>query len=157
MAVTESEHSPGTTAVRSAYNADYVRMRVRREPHGLAYRSSLYARVRQSAAKLRSPRRSAVCRMGTVHDLAERPVTFDHGYNMSCPDCPGITTLTAAEYYSEPNEAHVQCAHCGADIHFGPAVMALRDPSDPVLDDQRACRVAWYHTGTDPPGPAALT
>ena len=89
-----------------------------------------------------------------MHDLVERPATFEYGYNMSCPDCPGITTVTAAEYYSEPNEAHVQCAHCGGDIHFGPAVMALRDANDPVLDDQWACRVAWYHTSTDPAWPS---
>jgi hypothetical protein len=85
-----------------------------------------------------------------VHDLVERPVTFEYGYNMSCPACPGITTLTSAEYYSEPNQAHVPCAHCGGDIHFGRAVMALRDANDPVLDDQWACRVAWYHTSTNP-------
>src|SRR5258706_13685071 len=93
--------------------------------------------------------------MGAVHDLVERPVTFDYVYNMSCPDCPGVTTLTAAEYCSEPNEAHMQCVHCGADIHFGRAVMALRDASDPVLDDQWACRVAWYHTSTDPGWPSS--
>jgi ribosomal protein S27E len=52
--------------------------------------------------------------MGAVYDLVERPVTFEYGYNMSCPDCPGITTLTSAEYYSERNKAHVQCADCGA-------------------------------------------
>ena len=89
-----------------------------------------------------------------MHDLEERPITFDYEYKMSCPDCPGITTLTSAEYYSEPNGAHVRCASCGGDIHFGPAMMALRDASDPVLDDQRACRFAWYHTSTDPGWPS---
>jgi len=92
--------------------------------------------------------------MEAVHDLVERPVTFEYDYNMSCPDCPGITTLASAEYYTEPNEAHVQCDHCGGDIHFGPAVMALRDANDPVLDDQWACRLAWYHTSTDPGWPS---
>jgi hypothetical protein len=92
--------------------------------------------------------------MGAVRDLVERPVTFEYEYNMSCPDCRGITTLTSAEYYSEPNEAHVDCEHCGGDIHFGPAVMALRDANDPVLDDQWACRAAWYHTSTDPDWPS---
>ena len=91
---------------------------------------------------------------GAVHNLEERPITFDYEYKMSCPDCPGITTLTSAEYYSEPNGAHVQCARCRGDIHFGPAVMALRDAGDPVLDDQRACRFAWYHTSTDPSWPS---
>jgi hypothetical protein len=90
-----------------------------------------------------------------MRDLVERPVTFEYGYNMSCPGCPGITTLTSAEYYSERNGAHVQCAHCGGGIHFGPAVMALRDANDPVLDDQWASGVAWYHTSTDPGWPSS--
>jgi hypothetical protein len=93
--------------------------------------------------------------MGTVHDLVERPVTFDYGYNMRCAECPDITSLTAAEYFSEPNGAHMDCANCGYDIHFGPAVMTLRDTSDPVLDDQQAGRVAWYHTSTAPDWPRA--
>jgi hypothetical protein len=96
-----------------------------------------------------------VCKMGAVRDLVERPVTFKYGYNMSCPGCSGTTTLTSAEYHSERNGAHVQCAHCGGGIHFGPAVMALRDANDPVLDDQRAGRVAWYHTSTDPGWPSS--
>src|SRR5258707_3985867 len=90
------------------------------------------------------------CKMGAVRDLEERPITFDYEYKMSCPDCPGITTLTSAEYFSEPNGAHVRCARCGSDIHFGPAVMTLRDASDPALENQRACRFAWYHTSTEP-------
>jgi len=97
------------------------------------------------ADTIRHPLSGHACRMGAVHDLEERPITFDYEYKMSCPDCPGITTVTSAEYYSEPNGAHMRCARCGGDIHFGPAVMALRDASDPVLDDQRACRFAWYH------------
>jgi hypothetical protein len=97
---------------------------------------------------------AVACKMGAVDDLVERPVTFDYGYNVSCPECPGITTLTAVEYHSERNWAHVPCAHCGGDIHFGPAVMALREADDLVLDDQQACRVAWYHTSTDPGWPS---
>ena len=89
-----------------------------------------------------------------MHDLEERWVTFDYPYNMRCPVCPGITTLTPAEYYSEHDEARVPCARCGSEIHFGPAVMALRDPSDPVLNDQVAAQVAWYHTSTDPGWPS---
>jgi len=91
---------------------------------------------------------------GTVHDLEERWVTFDYPYNMRCPVCPGITTLTPAEYYNEHDEARVPCARCGSEIHFGPAVMALRDPSDPVLNDQVAAQVAWYHASTDPGWPS---
>ena len=88
-----------------------------------------------------------------MHGLVERPVTFDYGYNIRCAECPGITPLNAAEYFSEPNGAHVNCANCGYDIHFGPAVMTLRDADDPVLDDQQAGRVAWYHTSTVPDWP----
>jgi len=91
--------------------------------------------------------------MRAVPDLVERRVGFEYGYNMTCPDCPGITTLTSAEYYRECNDAHVKCAHCKGDIHFGPAVMALRDADDPVLDDHTACTVAWYHTSTKPGWP----
>lgn len=93
--------------------------------------------------------------MGTVHGLVERPVTFDYGYNMRCAECSGITPLTATEYFSEPNGAHVDCVNCAYDIHFGQAVMTIRDSDDPVLDDQQASRVAWYHTSTAPAWPRA--
>jgi hypothetical protein len=81
-----------------------------------------------------------------MQELVERHVTFNYNYTMSCSDCSGVTFLTADEYHSEPNGAHVSCVHCGGDIHFGPAVMALRDPADLMLDDQWVPRVAWYHT-----------
>jgi hypothetical protein len=90
-----------------------------------------------------------------VRDLVERPVSFEYGYNVICPDCPGLTTLTSAEYYQEWNDAQVACAHCGAYIHFGPAVLTLRDAEDPVLDDERACGLAWYHTSTDAGWPSS--
>jgi hypothetical protein len=89
-----------------------------------------------------------------MHDLTERQVTFEYGYNMSCRNCLGITTLTSAGYYSERNGANVPCAHCAGAIHFGPAVMALRDASDPALDNQAASRMAWYHTSTDTDWPS---
>ena len=90
-----------------------------------------------------------------MYDFTERPVSFDYRYNMSCPACRGVTALTSAEYYNEPNQAHVPCTHCAGEIHFGPAVMTLRDAADPVVDDEWACRVAWYHTSTDPGWPSA--
>jgi Zn ribbon nucleic-acid-binding protein len=93
--------------------------------------------------------------MSAVQDLAERSVTFDCRYNMKCPDCPEATALTSAEYHREDNEAHVKCQHCGADIHFGPAVMTLRDIDDPIIDDHRVCTFAWYHMSTDPVWPSA--
>ncbi|ALG06258.1 hypothetical protein [Kibdelosporangium phytohabitans] len=81
-------------------------------------------------------------------DLVDRPVSFDYGYNMTCPACPAVTALTSEEYHRQDNEARVACAHCGSDIHFGPAVMTLRDPDDLALDDHRLSAVAWYHTST---------
>jgi hypothetical protein len=93
--------------------------------------------------------------MNAVRDLIEREVCFNYGYNMTCANCGGITTLTSTDYYLEPNNAHVRCVHCEGDIHFGPAVMALRNPDDPVLRDQQARSVAWYHTSTDPGWPGS--
>jgi hypothetical protein len=91
--------------------------------------------------------------MRAVHDLIERPVSFDYGYKMTCANCGGITALTSADYHRERNGAHVKCVNCESDIHFGPAVMAPRNADDPVLDDQIARTVAWYHTSTDPNWP----
>ncbi|MBN9747899.1 hypothetical protein DMP23_43600 [Amycolatopsis sp. A1MSW2902] len=91
--------------------------------------------------------------LGVMHHeredrLAERPVSFDYGYNMCCPDCPQTTHLTGTEYFREDNGAHIACTACHADIHFGLAVLALRDANDPVLADEHLVRVAWYHTST---------
>jgi hypothetical protein len=77
-----------------------------------------------------------------MRDLAERPVTFEYRYNVTCLNCPAITTLTSAEYFREANKAHASCAACASDIHFGPAVMTLRDPGDQTLDDAHLIDVA---------------
>jgi hypothetical protein len=81
--------------------------------------------------------------------LLERTVSFAYDYKVMCRSCTGISPLASYDYYKEINEAHINCAHCGADIHFGLAVFALRDAQDPALDDQWAGRAAWYHTSTD--------
>ncbi|OXM44815.1 hypothetical protein CFP75_33375 [Amycolatopsis alba DSM 44262] len=75
-------------------------------------------------------------------------MTFDYGYTMACSACPAITPLTSTDYHHEINQAHIACHGCGADIHFGRAVMALRDADDPALDDDYLATVAWYHTST---------
>ena len=93
--------------------------------------------------------------MRAVRDLVEWPVSFRYGYNMKCERCGGVTPLAASTYYREErHSARVKCAHCPADIHFGPYAMALRSPLDPVLDDQVALSTAWYHTTTDPSWPS---
>ena len=88
-----------------------------------------------------------------MRDLVDRPVTFEHGYNMRCAHCLATTSLTSSDYYREANGAHVVCEGCATEIHFGPAVMTLRDPGDPVLDDRYLLNVAWYHTSTFPDWP----
>ena len=93
--------------------------------------------------------------MNPMRNLIERTVNFDYGYNMTCGNCGDVTPLTSTDYYQEPNDAHVRCVHCGGDIHFGPAVMALRNADDPVLCDQQARNVAWYQTSTDPGWPGS--
>jgi hypothetical protein len=86
--------------------------------------------------------------MPGMDDLRERTVSFADDYKVTCRSCPGTTPLTSSDYYDQVNEAHVDCAHCGADIHFGPAGFALRDHDDPALDDELTCRTAWSHTST---------
>lgn len=93
------------------------------------------------------------CRISSMLDLIDRPVTFDYGYNMLCPDCPGITFLAADVYHSEPDEAHVPCAHRGSNIHFGPAAMAPRNHRDPALDHQSLYSFAWFQVSAIPDWP----
>lgn len=83
---------------------------------------------------------------GLVRDLVERPVDFSYGYNMTCERCEGVSPLTADTYYREAHHARMKCEHCSGEIWYGPNVMALRDADDPVLDDDTAFSVAWYHT-----------
>ncbi|OXM54456.1 hypothetical protein CFP75_05150 [Amycolatopsis alba DSM 44262] len=75
-------------------------------------------------------------------------MTFSYDFNMACSACPAITPLTSTDYHQEVNEAHIACRGCGAVIHFGRAVMTLRNADDPVLDDGCLTAVAWYHTST---------
>jgi hypothetical protein len=81
--------------------------------------------------------------------LLERTVSFAYDYKVKCQSCAGISPVSSHDYYREINEAHINCAHCGAVVHFGRAVLALRDAHDPALDDQWMGRAAWYHTSTD--------
>jgi hypothetical protein len=84
-----------------------------------------------------------------MEGLLERTVSFAYDYKVTCRSCTGTSPLASSDYYQEINDAHIDCAHCGGDIHFGPAVFALRDADDPALDDQWLGRTAWYHTSTD--------
>lgn len=78
---------------------------------------------------------------------------FDYDYRMKC-DCGGSSYLSAVDYEAELNSARMPCEHCDRRIHFGPAVMALRNPDDPMLDNIQVSQVAWYHTSTTPEWPS---
>jgi len=97
---------------------------------------------------------------GAIPALVERFDGFDYGYRMRC-DCGRASSLSAADYFAEANDAHMDCQHCGASIHFGPAVLAIRDEEDPALDNAAIGTFAWYHTSTwgdwPSPGFAAQT
>lgn len=85
---------------------------------------------------------------GDVSQLIERHDGFAYDYRMRC-QCGGVVAVTADTYFRESSvEALVPCTRCGEDVHFGPAVAALRDELDPALIDQNVNRFAWYHTST---------
>jgi hypothetical protein len=88
-------------------------------------------------------------------DLTERDRDFNYGYRMRCDACGGVTDIDAATYFREGRiRAHVQCSHCPEEIHFGPAVAALRNSADPTLSDAVLTTLAWYHTSTAPDWPS---
>jgi hypothetical protein len=88
-------------------------------------------------------------------ELSERSDGFAHRYLMRC-SCGGVSPISAENYYAEmTRQAHMPCRHCHGTIHFGPAVAALRDPSDPALDNEKINRLAWYHTSKTAVWPSA--
>lgn len=66
----------------------------------------------------------------------------------------GVEDLSAVDYEAEINEAHIPCSHCGGSIHFGRAVVALRDLNDSALENGQLNRLPWYHTSTSPDWPS---
>jgi hypothetical protein len=80
--------------------------------------------------------------------LVERFEGFACDYQMHC-EC-GRTNRVKADVYWERQsiDALAPCEHCGRDIHFGPAVAALRDADDPALSNDKVANLAWYHTST---------
>ena len=88
-----------------------------------------------------------------LRELEERRDGFAYDYRMRC-ECGKTSTLTAAEFVAEKNNALMDCEHCGEQIYFGLAVAALRDTDDPALRDECVPRLAWYHTSTAADWPA---
>jgi hypothetical protein len=74
---------------------------------------------------------------------------------MKC-ECGQASFLSARDYADEINKAHMDCEHCRADIHFGLAVVAIRNEQDSALDDALLPQLAWYHTSTWPDWPSAM-
>jgi len=85
--------------------------------------------------------------------LADRPAGFAYSYRIRC-ECGRASDLSADDYAAEVDEAHMPCSHCGKRIHFGRAVIALRDMADPALDNEQLNRFAWYHASTSPDWPS---
>jgi len=84
----------------------------------------------------------------------ERDAEFDYGFRMKC-DCGGLSDLSAAAYIQRVSvDAVMPCAHCPASIHYGPAVVGIRDEHDPALDNAAVPRFAWYHSSTTPDWPS---
>jgi hypothetical protein len=81
--------------------------------------------------------------------LIERRDGFNYDYRMKC-HYGRSSFLSARDYADEINQAHMDREHCGANIHFGRAVIAIRDEEDPALDDELVPRLAWYHSSTWP-------
>lgn len=92
--------------------------------------------------------------MGVMPGLAERSVSFDYPYVMTCVNCKSLVRLAGDEYcWKSHDDENAQCAVCGQDTPIGLDAMALRDDQDEVLDGQRLRTVAWYHTSTYPDWP----
>jgi hypothetical protein len=81
--------------------------------------------------------------------LVERFLGFDYDYPMRCDGCGRTSRVPAQVYWEESqNDALAPCEHCGHEIYFGPAVVALRDADDPALSDDNVANLAWYHSST---------
>lgn len=85
--------------------------------------------------------------------LTERSDGFNYEYRMRCT-CGETSALSAEDYFAEARSARMDCAHCDREIHFGPAVAALRNETDPALEDDLVSTFAWYHTSTSPDWPS---
>jgi len=90
-----------------------------------------------------------------MRHLFERTDGFDYVLRMNC-DCGTVTPLSQDAYVRGEERSRMPCPSCGGEIHYGPAVAAIRDPKDPVLDNGRLTTFSWYHTSSqlDWPSPA---
>jgi predicted SprT family Zn-dependent metalloprotease len=56
--------------------------------------------------------------------LIERRDGFNDDYRMKCHSSRS-SFLSARDHADEINQAHMDCEHCGTDIHFGRAAIAI--------------------------------
>jgi hypothetical protein len=89
-----------------------------------------------------------------VDSLIERFDGFAYDYQMHCEG--GHTSRVPQDLYWErlSIDALAPCEHCNRDIHYGSLVVALRDPEDRALSNDRVADLAWYHTSTFPDWPS---
>jgi hypothetical protein len=86
--------------------------------------------------------------------LEEQHRGFNDGYRMTC-ECGGNSYISGADYHVRSTiDARMPCEHCDRTIHFGPAVAALRNRDDQMLDNDRINRLAWYHSSTQSDWPS---
>ncbi|QDE35578.1 hypothetical protein FIV50_12755 [Microbacterium foliorum] len=90
---------------------------------------------------------------GSSYDLAEREDGFQYDLHMKC-DCGAVSSLTQSAYVEGESRARMPCATCGEEIHYGPAVAAIRDEDDAALGSSDLNSFAWYHTSTQPDWPS---
>lgn len=79
--------------------------------------------------------------------LSERPVDFDRPRPMECPRC-GVSWEASAEWLDRWECAEEGCPGCGALASDEDAATIGIHRDDPVLNDEVAIRVNWYHTTT---------
>jgi hypothetical protein len=76
------------------------------------------------------------------------PVDFFRDRHMRHDRC-GYTCTVDLEWYERYSEGAHGCPGCDARAEFGDALQFSGDPADPVLEDQFATEVTWFHSSTN--------
>jgi hypothetical protein len=85
----------------------------------------------------------------------DRPVDFYRGRQMHHDRC-GHTCVVDLEWYKRYQEGAHGCPGCSSEAGFGSSLQFTGDPADPVLDDQFATEITWFHTSTHQGWPAPI-
>ena len=84
-----------------------------------------------------------------------RPVDFYRERQMRHGPC-GHTCSVTLEWYERYREGAHGCPGCGVTADVADGLQFTGDPADPVLDDDFATEVTWFHTSTRPEWPAPV-